>query len=257
MPFSARSIEAASKSRGGDRAPNLRFSSRLALRALNGEGKLHSLFTIPARATATTIVYLGMTLSETDETLVLGAQRGDKAAFEELVRRTSRLAWARLYLETGDAHQAEDLLQETLLTAYRNLRQLTEPAKFRGWLLRIAQNAAIDASRRQQRRKRTPPDHVSSLAAFRQASTAPPPDEKAERDELREQVLGVLRGLPEEYRLPLTMRHLMGADHETIERQLGLTNGALRGLLHRGMKLLRDELKQKLGDSYLSSFSNH
>ena len=196
---------------------------------------------------------MGMTLSETDESLVVSAQGGDKAAFEELVRRTSRLAWARLYLETGDAHQAEDLLQETLLTAYRNLRQLAEPAKFRGWLLRIAQNAAIDASRKQQRRKRTP-DPISNLAAFRQASTMPPPDEKAERDELREQVLGVLRSLPEDYRLPLTLRYLTGADHEAIERELGVTNGALRGLLHRGMKLLRDEHRKTMGESFPTHF---
>src|SRR5438045_8384917 len=75
---------------------------------------------------------------DSDETLVGRAQHGEHAAFEELVRRTSRLIYARLYLETGDAHQAEDLLQETLLTAYRTIRQLAEPAKFRAWLLRIA-----------------------------------------------------------------------------------------------------------------------
>src|SRR5687767_12829480 len=93
---------------------------------------------------------------DAESTLVTEAQRGDRAAFEELVRRVSRLLYARLYLETGDAHQAEDLLQETLLTAYRTLKQLTEPAKFRSWLLRIAQNTAIDAARRDHRQKRTP-----------------------------------------------------------------------------------------------------
>src|SRR5436190_4560881 len=89
-----------------------------------------------------------------EEALVRSAQRGDRAAFEELVRRTSRLVFARLYLETGDPHQAEDLLQDTLLTAFRSLGQVTEPAKFRGWLLRIAQNTAIDAARRDSRQKR-------------------------------------------------------------------------------------------------------
>src|SRR5436305_13945554 len=95
-------------------------------------------------------------MTDSEHVLVRRAQEGDRSAFEELVRRTSRLVYARLYLETGDAHQAEDLLQETLLTAYRTLRQLAEPAKFRAWLLRIAQNLAIDAARRAQRQKRTP-----------------------------------------------------------------------------------------------------
>jgi DNA-directed RNA polymerase specialized sigma24 family protein len=57
-------------------------------------------------------------------------------------------------------------------------------------------------------------------------------------------VLSVLRTLPEEYRLPLTLRYLAGADHDTIQLQMGLTNGSLRGLLHRGLKLLRTELEK-------------
>jgi RNA polymerase sigma-70 factor (ECF subfamily) len=64
---------------------------------------------------------------DADFILVVRAQRGDRAAFEELVRRTSRLVFARLYLETGDRHQTEDLVQETLLTAFRTLGQLTQP----------------------------------------------------------------------------------------------------------------------------------
>src|SRR5450432_2722664 len=93
---------------------------------------------------------------DSETTLVQRAQRGDQAAFEELVRRTSRLVFARLFLETGDTHHAEDLLQETLLTAYRTITQITQPAKFRGWLLQIAQNIAINAVRRDTRKKRTP-----------------------------------------------------------------------------------------------------
>ena len=175
---------------------------------------------------------------EPEENLVRSAQRGDRVAFEELVRRTSRLVLARLYLETGDSHLAEDLLQETLLTAFRSLTQLTEPAKFRAWLLRIAQNQAIDAARHNQRRKRTPGPDPRQLAA------SPRPDEHLQREERRQQVLAVLRTLPEEYRLPLTMRYLAGADYESMQTQMGLTNGSLRGLLHRGMKMLRAELEK-------------
>ena len=180
---------------------------------------------------------------EPEESLVRSAQRGDRAAFEELVRRTSRLVFARLYLETGDTHHAEDLMQETLLTAFRSLDQLTEPAKFRAWLLRIAQNQAIDAARRGQRLKR----QTISLA---RPEAVPPPEEDAQKQELRQKVLGVLRGLPEEYRLPLTLRYLAGADYETIQVQMGLTNGSLRGLLHRGMKMLRSELQRVMGDAW-------
>src|SRR5260370_1040121 len=96
-------------------------------------------------------------MTDAEEKLVKSARDGDLAAFEELVRRTSRLVFARLYLETGDTHRAEDLLQETLLQAFRSLRDLAEVRGFRPWLLKIAQNVAIDAARRDLRQKRAAP----------------------------------------------------------------------------------------------------
>src|SRR6266545_243904 len=176
-----------------------------------------------------------MLMKDTEAILVVKAQRGDRSAFEELVRRTSRLLFARLYLETGDTHRAEDLLQETLLQAYRSLHKLEEPGKLRAWLLTIAHNVLLDAARREMRQKRSAP--LQGLGGLR--GPPPEPDKEAERNELRERVLAILRSLPEDYRLPLTLRYIAGADYETIETQLGLSNGALRGLLHRGLKLLR------------------
>ena len=184
-------------------------------------------------------------MSEPDDGLVRRAQAGERAAFEELVRRTSRLVYARLYLDVGDRHLAEDLLQDTFLMAFRTLGQLKDPERFRPWLLRIAQNAAIDSARRQSRRKRTP-----VLAAPSAAAALPEPSETLEREETREQVLAVLRELPDDYRLPIVLRHIVGADYQTIEAQMGLSRGALRGLLHRGMEKLRAALKTALGEDF-------
>ena len=188
-------------------------------------------------------------MSQSDEALVRQARGGDRTAFEELVRRTSRLVFARLYLETGDVHKAEDLLQETLLTAYRTLGQLTTPAKFRAWLLKIAQNHAIDAARRNARKKRTPEPEVVKLR--QDALAVMQPDEHLEKEELQEQMLAILRELPEEYRMPLTLRYLVGADYETIQQQMGLSNGSLRGLLHRGVQKLREEMQKVIGEPAL------
>ncbi|MCI0366277.1 MAG: sigma-70 family RNA polymerase sigma factor, partial [Phycisphaerales bacterium] len=161
-------------------------------------------------------------MADAERTLVQAAQRGDRAAFEELVRRMSRLVFARLYLETGDTHQAEDLLQDTLLTAYRNIDQLIDPGTFRGWLMRIAQNKVIDHGRKNQRRRQHAEDD-SRIVALR--PHADRPEAPLEREEMRQKVLAVLRGLPEEYRLPLTLRYLTGADYESIQMQMGLSNG--------------------------------
>ena len=187
---------------------------------------------------------------ESEIDLVKKARDGDRPAFEELVRRTSRLVFARLYLETGDRQRSEDLLQDTLLTAYRRLRWLEEPKNFRSWLLTIAQNLAVDAARHDLRKKRGAgrAGGVNPPVLANVPSPSPGPEQEVEREESRAAVLAILRSLPEEYRLPLTLRYIGGADYDSICMQLGLTNGSLRGLLHRGMKLLRTELQQVMKD---------
>ena len=66
------------------------------------------------------------------------------------------------------------------------------------------------------------------------------------RAETRERARVVLQSLPEEYRLPLTMRYLDGADYETITRQLGMSGTSLRGILHRGLQMLRKAVKLEI-----------
>lgn len=187
-------------------------------------------------------------MSETDTALVVRARDGDRAAFEELVRRTSRLVYARLYLDTGRVDRVEDLLQETFLLAFRSLRSLADANGFRPWLLTIAHNVLIDDARRLSRQKRTAPPTELHLKLL--PSPEPSPAEAAERSELRQRVLSVLRSLPAEYQLPLTLRYIVGADYESIGEQLGLTNGSLRGLLHRGLKLFRDRLPPDLAAAF-------
>ena len=181
-------------------------------------------------------------MNDTDQSLVTRSQRGDRPAFEELVRRTARLVFARLYLDTGDSHRAEDLVQETYLIAWRRIGQLKDAAGLRSWLFSIAHSTLIDSIRREGRKKRSGPREDAD-ALDRVADGGASPDSQLEREESRQQVLSLLRSLPEEYRLPLTLRYIGGADYETIGRELGLSNGSLRGLLHRGMERLRAAMK--------------
>jgi RNA polymerase sigma-70 factor (ECF subfamily) len=182
-----------------------------------------------------------------DAALVLASRRGDAEAFEELVRRTARLVYARAYLETGDRHRAEDLVQETFLTAWRKIGQLSDPGGFRAWLMTILHSAVVDAARRAGRRKRRAPrgGDAGETEMQRIPDAAPTPAESVETAEQRQRALSILRSLPREYQQVLMLRYLAGADYETIARQLALSNGSLRGLLHRGLAMLRQEFEGK------------
>ena len=181
-------------------------------------------------------------MTDSDESLVIKSRDGERAAFEELVRRTARLVYARLLLDTGSPHHAEDLSQEVFLTAWRSIRQLEDPATFRGWLLSIAQSVWLDALRRGGRKKRKGIRRREEALGLL-ADPSPTPAEAAERHEAQQQLLAALRELPERYRQPLMLRYLAGADYSAIERQLALSNGALRGLLNRGMAMLRETIR--------------
>src|SRR3954469_17459883 len=81
---------------------------------------------------------------------------GDRASFEELVRRTARLVFSRVFMEVGDVHRSEDLVQETFLIAWKSIRQVSEPSGFRSWLFTIGHSVVVDAARRESRKKRLP-----------------------------------------------------------------------------------------------------
>ena len=178
-------------------------------------------------------------MDESDQSLAARSRLGDRDAFEELVRRTGRLVFARLYLDTGNPHEAEDLTQETFLLACRNIHRLSDPAGFRGWILSIAHTVHLDAIRKKSRKKRGKSPGIFEDAA----DPSPGPSESVEQNEQRQKVLTALKSLPEDYQRPLSLRYLAGSDYDTISRQLGLTNGSLRGLLHRGLEMLRERMK--------------
>ena len=173
--------------------------------------------------------------------LAARSRDGDRAAFEALVHRTGRWVFARLVLQTTDAHRAEDLTQETFFTAWQQIGRLDDPSAFRGWLWAIAQRKLLDAAKREKRKKRwgrqARPEEID-----RAIHPADSPVQNAQETEERNRAMEMLRNLPEEYRTPLALRYLGGADYETITKQLAMSNGALRGLLQRGMAMLREKM---------------
>ena len=162
-----------------------------------------------------------------DAELVRRAVAGDGAAFTALYERYARMIHGLLLARVRTA-DADDLLQEVFLTAWKQLEGLRDAAAFGGWLAMIARNRATDF----QRRTVAQVDLPSSLRAH-DATVA-----SAEANA----VVDVIRRLPETYRETLMLRLVEGMTGPEIAARTGLTDGSVRVNLHRGMKLLREKL---------------
>ncbi len=178
-------------------------------------------------------------MSDTQD-LAARAIQGDASAFELLVRKYSRLVWAAIYGEIHDPGWTEDLVQETFLRAWKAIGQLESPAAFRPWLLSIARRLAF--------RHRELARNTLQLAAEPAAGPAPYPDE----DETPRKVHAAIQKLPERERVPVILRFLNGMDYAQIGESLHLSNGALRGLLNRGLARLRRDLSSVAKEGGLS-----
>jgi RNA polymerase sigma-70 factor (ECF subfamily) len=176
--------------------------------------------------------------------LIQRAQQGNREAFEAIVRLTARIVYAQVVATVRDRQKAEDLTQETFIAAWKAIGTLTAVSGFNSWLLTIARNTTLDALKAEQRLKRGG-SAVAGEATDELADAGRSPEEKAQASEATSRALEMLEELPEDYRRPLMMRYLGGADYESIRRDLGISDGALRGLLNRGMAMLRERMTKQ------------
>ena len=126
----------------------------------------------------------------------------------------------------------DDLVQDVFLLAMRRLSTLREPRAFGGWLATIARNRAVDFYRR-----RVETDELKETVAG-----AYPPDPEAVA------VLETIRTLPAAYRETLMLRLVEGMTGPEIAARTGLTSGSVRVNLHRGMRYLREKLREGTGE---------
>jgi RNA polymerase sigma-70 factor (ECF subfamily) len=165
--------------------------------------------------------------------MVTAALAGDDEAFETVIRTYSRRVYIVAYAIVQDIAEAEDIVQDTFFKAHHQRGKLREAEKFPAWLLTVARNAARD---RLRRRKPQAGTEVFDTLADHNAAT---PGSAMEREEHQTRLRRALASLPEDHRTALTLRYLEGLDYRAIESQMGLTNGALRGILGRALGTLR------------------
>jgi RNA polymerase sigma-70 factor (ECF subfamily) len=172
-------------------------------------------------------------MDSAERIMVTAALAGDDEAFESAIRTYSRRVYIVAYAILQDQSEAEDIVQETFLKAHHQRGKLREPEKFPAWLLTVTRNAARDRLRR--RRPQAEPEAFDTMADHSVSTPGSAMEKKEHQAHLRR----ALATLPEEHRTALTLRYLEGLDYRAIETTMGLSNGALRGILGRALGTLR------------------
>jgi len=165
--------------------------------------------------------------------LVLAAQRGEREAFSELVRRHQRRAYAVARSIVINHEDAEDAVQEAFLHAFKAIDRFLPDQAFGAWLHRIVANAALDATRR---RKVRDADELPETVAS-------PFRDPAVGDELRRRLKKALEALPERQRAVIVLHDVEGYKHAEIGKMLDIPEGTARSDLHYA----RSHLRQLLG----------
>jgi RNA polymerase sigma-70 factor (ECF subfamily) len=165
------------------------------------------------------------------------AIHGDREAFEMIIRTHSRTLFAIAYGILQSREEAEDVVQDALVKAWKTRWRVRDPEKFPAWLATIARHRAHDTFRR----RRTVPLSTTIHEVIEPSSAAEPND-----SELDQQLHSALATLPELHRAALTLRYFEEMDYRSIENILGLSNGALRGILGRALASMRKQLRPAL-----------
>jgi RNA polymerase sigma-70 factor (ECF subfamily) len=172
-------------------------------------------------------------MDSAERIMVMAALAGDDEAFETVIRTYSRRVYVVAYAISQDPSEAEDIVQDTFLKAHHQRSKLREPEKFPAWLLTVTRNGARDRLRR--RRPQADAETIDTLVDHSVAT----PGSAMEKEEHQAHLRRALATLPEEHRTALTLRYLEGLDYRAIETAMGLSNGALRGILGRALGTLR------------------
>lgn len=183
-------------------------------------------------------------MEPTDQQLVERVRGGDGDAFRLLVERHSRAIYRSAYRITGNAADADDIVQETFLRAYRAIGTYDARATFTTWLHRIAINGSLDLiDSRKRRESRVDADNDLSTIASHDAS----PDRVVLGAEMQRAIAAAMAELTGNERTAFVLRHFEGMPLEEIGEILGTRLNATKNTVFRAVRKLRQQLQPFTG----------
>jgi RNA polymerase sigma-70 factor (ECF subfamily) len=192
----------------------------------------------------------GQSLGRIDDTqLVREAQRGNRAAFEELVRHYDQAVLRLAMHLTGSEHEAQDIYQEAFLKAYRSVGNFRFECSFYTWIYRIVTNLCLDHLRKRQVRKEDAPvavdaqgDQYNFLEQVADGRAGANPERDLMSRELGSRIAGALEKLTPRERMVFELKHYHGLKLRTVGDILNTTEETAKNTLFRATQKLRGAL---------------
>lgn len=181
---------------------------------------------------------MNMPLQDEEHRIIERCRKGDRDAYAVLVDRYQSLACTVARRMVGDADTANDIAQESFLSAYAGLRHFRFGSKFSSWLTSIVLNKCRD-----HLRSRRETVGVDEIAEVRQ-TVGRDPEQEAAAVESSEAVQRALNGIPPDYREVIILKHIEELDYQSISEILGVGVPALKVRAHRGREMLRKVLER-------------
>ncbi len=187
--------------------------------------------------------------SLSDEKLVELAQADDERAFEELVGRYETKVYSLSIKMLRNPQDAEDVLQDTFLRAYRGLKSFKGNSTFSTWIYRITANSALMKLRKKQLPTVSIEDADERDAPINIPDWAPGPVEQLLNQETREAMQDAIESLPAEFGQVFVLRDVEGLSNADVAEILDLSVAAVKSRLHRARLKVRNRLMHFFNDS--------
>ncbi len=191
-------------------------------------------------------------MEESEARAVARARAGDADAFRLLVERHSHAVFGLAYRMTGNEQDAEDVVQETFLNAYRRIGRFESRSGFGTWLYRITVNCSLDLIRSRQRHRSAEGNSDENWLAS-VAAPDPTPDRLAFSEQIQQKVAEALEALSPMERAAFVLRHYEGLSIEQIGEALGRRSDATKNCVFRAVHKLRRALEPALSSARCST----
>jgi len=185
-------------------------------------------------------------MEEELERLTVAARGGDREAFDELVRRTYVDTYTLAVRLTANEEDAQDVVQDAYLRAWKGMGRFRGDAQFTTWLYRITANAASTLVQKRRRHRSEPLEMAGEPVEL---ALEAQPEAATESALMMSRLSEAVAELPPKLRAVVVLKDVYGLSHEAIAEELGISVAAAKVRLHRGRKKLREILFEEEGRS--------